>query len=82
MNVTSPPNEEKITVRDLDVNLTGEDMYPLTVYPEDTLAIGDDGRVELVNGKTGERIVILAAHVRWYSVRQRTITIPVKGESK
>jgi hypothetical protein len=79
--IQSPPAEQTITVRDVDVNLTGGDTYPLTVYPEDTLEIAADGGVELTNGKTGERIVILARHGRWYSVRHRTITIPPTGSS-
>ena len=69
--------EETFTLRDVDVNLVGGDTYPLTVWPEDSLTISDDGRIELVSASSGERIVILASAVRWYSIRDREVTMPL-----
>lgn len=83
MDILSPPAEHTYTVTDLDVSLVGGDTVPLTVQADDTLTISDNGRIDLYVAKTGERIVILASAVRWYSRRERTITVPiVKGETR
>jgi hypothetical protein len=75
MKIESKPAEGTIVLRDVDINLTGGDTYPLTAYPKDDLTISPDGRIELRIAKSGEQIVVLAQHVRWYSVRERTVTV-------
>ena len=75
MKIESKPAEHTIIVRDLDVSVLGEITQQLTVQPEDTLTISDDGRIEITLTKTGERIVFLAPAVKWYSIRERTVTI-------
>lgn len=77
MEIRTEPATELITVRDLDVSLGPGDVYPLTAWPDDKLTIADDGGITLHVAKTGEQIVILARHVRWYSLRTRPVKVPV-----
>lgn len=81
MEIISEPERLTITVRDLDVEFANGDRLPLTLYPADTLVIKDDGSIKiLLVEKSKEELVIRGAQVRCYSLRERTITVPVTAQ--
>jgi hypothetical protein len=81
MDIRAVTQEKTVVLRDVDVNLVGGDTYPLTAQPDDELTIAVDGRIELRVAKTGERIVILAQHVRWFSIRERAVIVKESKEA-
>ena len=73
----------RITVRDLDVDFGHGDVRALTLYPRDEMTIAADGTITIkFVEKSPEEIVLHGRHIHWYSLRDRTITIPKPDDRK
>lgn len=54
----------------------------LTLWPNDDLNFHDSGDIEVVfREQSQERVVMRSEHIRWYSLRERTVAVKKQEES-
>lgn len=75
--------EQIITLQDLDVILCFGEKQALTLYPADDLTFHENGDIEITfREKSSERVVLRAAYIQSYSLRDRVVKVVPKKDAQ
>jgi len=74
-DATPPGPSKMVELRDLDFDFGLNDSLAVTLTPEDSFQV-ETKRI-LLHFQNGEQVEIDRSRVRWWSLRKRTIAVPL-----